>query len=524
MYDKLKEKFGSNPLDATDHFRCVDRMEQIRIFADESGHGNEKYIDDITWNDLEMDEIFYRINQTKSYIGEQFLYQRLHDLDADRDWRQFERQQDYFTKNPKERLSIEMKLCGIGKQTTDYYLPVFLNYSKSYEMEHTAIYHVMQTLLFFFIAASILTLGNEAAVLGLLAMCLANFSVYLFTKRKYEVYMHSLSDIGLVIELCNTFLKDEKQAEILGVNEFKAEIAELNRLSRKIGNFQKRKYGAMNGNPDSVIWEYVMGITLYDISMFNHMMKIVEHNQHKIWNLYCIIGMMDAGISVASFRAGILQYCQPEFTAENIEVEGIYHPLIENCISNDFMMTSNSLITGANASGKSTFMKTIALNTILAQTIHTCTAVRMQIPALAVMTSMTLRDDVISGESYYIREIKYLRRMIDLSDQKIPVLCIIDEILKGTNTRERIAASEAILKYFSKTNSLVMVASHDTELIEKMRGQYDSYYFESQIMESEIQFDYHIHKGIGGNVNAIALLKCFGYPEEITSMAAAYMK
>lgn len=336
--------------------------------------------------------------------------------------------------------------------------------------------------------------------------------------------MHSLSSVGMILQFCDKLLKNSEQAELLGANELKSDILELNKLAKRVGNYQGRKYAASSGDMGSVLQDYIMGITLYDVSMFNHMMKVVDKKRDEIWKLYCLIGDIDMGISIASFRESIPQYCIPKFvlnqtTGTFIKVKDIYHPLIEGCISNDFEMTSNSLITGANASGKSTFMKTIALNVILAQTVHTCTATEIQVPNLAVMTSMALRDDVMSGESYYIREIKYLKRMIDLSDQGIPVLCIIDEILKGTNTKERIAASEAILKYFSKSNSLVMVASHDTELIEKMRSQYDSYYFESQILESDIQFDYHIHKGIGGNVNAIALLRCFGYPKEITSMA-----
>ena len=87
------------------------------------------------------------------------------------------------------------------------------------------------------------------------------------------------------------------------------------------------------------------------------------------------------------------------------------------------------VLTGANASGKSTFMKAVAINVILAQTINTCVAKNMKRPAIQVMTSMALRDDVLQGESYYMREIKYLKRMLDELETGEPMLFVIDEIL-----------------------------------------------------------------------------------------------
>ena len=143
----------------------------------------------------------------------------------------------------------------------------------------------------------------------------------------------------------------------------------------------------------------------------------------------------------------------------------------------------------------------------------------VKIPALFVMTSMALRDDILSGESYYIREVKYLKRMLDVTQNGQAVLCVIDEILKGTNTRERLAASEAILKYFAEKNGLVMVATHDMELIEKLQDFFECYYFESRVDGPDIRFDYILHKGIGGKSNAIALLELMGYPACIVERA-----
>lgn len=86
-------------------------------------------------------------------------------------------------------------------------------------------------------------------------------------------------------------------------------------------------------------------------------------------------------------------------------------------------------------------------------------------PAIQVMTSMALRDDVLQGESYYMREIKYLKRMLDELKTGEPMLFVIDEILKGTNTRERLAASNAILSYMVQKQGFLLIATHDLELV-----------------------------------------------------------
>ena len=137
------------------------------------------------------------------------------------------------------------------------------------------------------------------------------------------------------------------------------------------------------------------------------------------------------------------------------------------------------------------------------------------------MTSMALRDDILTGESYYFREAKYLKRMLDLITMEASMLIVIDEILKGTNTKERIAASKAILEYIGQTKCLALVATHDSELTEN--NYYRDYHFSSKIQEEDIVFDYLIHEGTCEQSNAIALLSYLGYPNTIVEKAKVNM-
>lgn len=204
-----------------------------------------------------------------------------------------------------------------------------------------------------------------------------------------------------------------------------------------------------------------------------------------------------------------------------LRAKGLYHPLLKHPVRNDFTPGGCCLITGANATGKSTFGKAVAVNAILAQTIHTCTAESFSMQKMRVLTSMAVRDDLVEGKSYYIREISYLKRIVDAVGGSLPVLCIIDEILRGTNTPERLAASEVICRYLAGKNCLAVVATHDMELTRRLSAEYRCYYFTSGIEGNEVCFDYRIHEGVGENRNAIKLLGLMGFPEEIVTMAQA---
>ena len=134
---------------------------------------------------------------------------------------------------------------------------------------------------------------------------------------------------------------------------------------------------------------------------------------------------------------------------------------------------------------------------------------------------MALTDNLFGNESYYIVEIKSLKRILDAIGEEIPVLCFVDEVLRGTNTVERIAASSRILHSVANSNALMFAATHDIELTYMLEECFDNYHFEEQILEDKVFFDYQLKQGRATSQNAIALLGMLGYPEEIISKARA---
>jgi len=167
------------------------------------------------------------------------------------------------------------------------------------------------------------------------------------------------------------------------------------------------------------------------------------------------------------------------------------------------------------------------LNVVLAQTIYTVCGVEYRAPFYRLYSSMSLRDDLESGESYYIVEIKAIKRIMEeaarvrAAGDGQKVICFVDEVLRGTNTTERIAASSQILKSFADHDVLCFAATHDLELTELLKNDFDNYHFSEEVSENDILFNYLLQPGKATTKNAIRLLQLMGYEQTIIENANA---
>lgn len=534
---RFQARFGSNPLEESWISQTRERLPQIRIFYDqmEKPEDYDDYsIDDVTWSDLEMDEVFLRVNHTRCYIGEQILYEMLRSGRQDyfrrnREWL------DRLTEDEKMRLELEYRLSRVGKKQESYYLPEFLSSAHWLKPGHRWVFRILQTIL----AAAVLlaVIFRTVPFFAFLACSAgANFVVYLFVKMKYDILLSSMGGLGKMLDLCGWCL-DHSELMPSDAAQLRQGWQKVKGLREKLGKFVFSRQNSASGDPTGLLYEYLLGITLIDITRLSSLLDMIAENRDTIEELYRFAGGLDAAVSVLSFRKSLPDWTYPVFSdqggrtdgvsdlrqhdSDGIRAEGLYHPLLKEPVCNDFYLGGRAIITGANASGKSTFMKALAVSAVLAQTTDTCCASGFSLPAVKVMTSMAIRDDVVTGESYYVREVKYLKRMLDVIDSGKVTLCIIDEILKGTNQKERLAASEAVLDYISRRFGFCVVATHDLELVEKHKDNYAPYYFDSIIEEENVSFTYKIKPGLGGDTNALALLKAFGFPDEICTAATA---
>lgn len=237
--------------------------------------------------------------------------------------------------------------------------------------------------------------------------------------------------------------------------------------------------------------------------------------------VYQLVGQLDAGIAIASFLASQPWHCAPRMTALDLRiVEGV-HPLIEGCVPHSIELRQRSaLVTGSNMAGKTSFIKSLAIQVILGQTLGICLARQAEIPAVRVLTSIHVDHSVEAGISHFFSELETIRQFMELASSGTTALLVMDEIFSGTNTLERIASARAVLERLA-TGCMVLVTTHDVELQSCLGTHYDLYHFQENI-DVDGFFDYQLRRGAASQRNAIRLLGKLGYPADLVETAMAY--
>ncbi len=483
----------------------------------------EGEIDDITWNDLNMDNIFAMTNFTQSSSGEEYLYAMLRRprlSDSDRKLENMDRHVDYMMENEEKRLDTLMILNDLGK-TGKYSLYDYMNFLEGLG-RRSNIKHYMCMLI---LAVSIVLIFADTTLGVVLVICAAcvNITTYMKEKSTSAPYVSTFAYIMRMLEGADRIVKldygDKMSDYVSMLKDRQSKFKGFDRNSKMV-----LKMNSSTGSIDEILFDYIKMLTHIDLIKFNKMMDMVQQNKNEIFEMTEAIGYIDAVISVAYFRAALPYYCIPELTegvGDDFQIDEGFHPAIENPVPNSFTQSRGMLITGSNASGKSTFLKMTAINAILAQTIHTCGAKKYSGNYYRIYSSMSLRDNLDNGESYYIVEIKALKRIMDEAGKasENPVLCFVDEVLRGTNTVERIAASAQILEKLSKKGILCFAATHDIELTHLLERTYDNFHFEEEVCDGDVLFSYHLLEGRSHSRNAIKLLEIIGFSDDIIKKA-----
>ena len=287
------------------------------------------------------------------------------------------------------------------------------------------------------------------------------------------------------------------------------------------GLLMRNSGGITSGSFADIILDYICILFHIDLLKFGSMLRALRGKEEEIDGLITSIGAIDAQISLASWRESLPVYCIPDLTGDQFEASDLIHPLLTDPVSNSISVSKPVLLTGSNASGKSTFLKSAALAAILAQSVGTAPAASYKSCCYRIFTSMALRDDIRSGESYFIVEIRSLKRVMDAASipDEAPVLCCVDEVLRGTNTIERISASAEILSSLADMPIRIFAATHDMELTELLAGKYVNYHFSEMLDGDDVRFSYKLLEGPADSRNAIRLLRALGYDPGIADKA-----
>lgn len=477
-------------------------------------------VDDITWNDLNLDRIFDIVDHTVSACGEEYLYEALRMPVIDKKiWEERENLAALFSAKKEVREAVQKAISGIGKEKENPPMEDLRQLMQA-KPEKCGNYVLLSGIAV--LGICLLFLVPPLGVLVLFASMTGNGLVHAKKSREIEGSMKAMGCMLRLSQAAKQLCK-EKIPEIQSYQEcLEKNAKQLQKVTRKCATLVNTK--ETQGGAANMLFAYFHTFFLLDLLEYHAVIQTVIKYEENIRFLAQNIGMLDFALSIASFRESIPYFCIPEFldgkrAGCRIDVEEMYHPLLTDPVANSLYAEGGILITGSNASGKSTFMKNMAVNTILAQALHTSLSRRYRGVLCKVMTSMALRDNLEQGESYFVVEVKSLKRILEESQKREPLLCVIDEVLRGTNTTERIAASESVLRALRKANVLCLAATHDVELTYLLEELYTNYHFEEKITENQICFSYHLEKGRAKGKNAIALLEKLGVDSEIVQYA-----
>lgn len=492
------------------------KEEYIHVDGYFKNHMQGFYLDEITWNDLNMDEVYKQIDYAKTSAGDEYLYYLLRCPNVDKtDWDEFEHRVEYFRTHEKERLQLQLALHKMG-YTGKYSIYDYLDNLDTLGKRSSAMDIFCDVLLLVSIVWMFFHLGS-----GLVAFFLLIFyNMYSYYKEKAVIdpYITSFRYLFRV-------LKEAEEIKKVSVSCLEKEIQELDGLRHKFDHFRRFSYlimsgGRMNGDMMELGLDYIRMFFHLDIIKFNSMVNEVYKYRNEVDAMLTIIGRLDVYLCVGEYREYQKDYCIPQYGEKQYSAKQLYHPLLLEPVKNDVDVTKSMLITGSNASGKSTFLKTVALNAVLAQSIHTVCADSYVADCYRIYSSLTLRDNIFEGDSYYMTEIKSIKRILDaFLQEKTPVLAFVDEVLRGTNTIERISASGVILQQLAGKNGYCFAATHDLELTQILQNYYENVHFEEVIEKDDISFPYRLQKGRATTRNAIALLNIMGYDSRITQEA-----
>lgn len=469
-------------------------------------------ISENTWNDLDLNEVFKFLDRTTSKIGQQYLYNKLRSIESISDLKKFDELTEIFNSNERLRLQCQLELSKIASEK-GYYLEEIFRSKEAGKSDKIGLFYFLSIGA---ITSIILSFFYPSWFLALIPIFFINLVFHYKNKSSVQYYLKGVGQLASSYTVARN-LKSSKE-----INSYYQDLGFLKRVKPILSKTRFIEWEKKLDNEYTLLFWFISEFVKITFNLepilFYHFQKSLKDKKDEIKKLFIFVGEIDSAISCSSLRSDDIILCKPKFLKEKrVTAKEIYHPLIENCVSNDLKLDHSSLLlTGSNMSGKTTFIRTFSINAIIGQTLNICFASKFEIPFFRIYSSIRISDDIITKTSYYLEEVIRIKELIDGSRKEDNCLFVLDELFKGTNTVERIAAGKAILSYLNKNNHIVMVSTHDLELTDLLRKRnFDLYHFSETIENEQLFFDHKIKQGKPKSGNAIKILELYDYPLEV---------
>ncbi len=314
-----------------------------------------------------------------------------------------------------------------------------------------------------------------------------------------------------------------KIAENLNSISFKSPLINKMKLVQRQSAYETKRLASINKGferRENILWLSISNLLfLNDLHLIRRYSNWKSNNDKNIGVWIDSLSELEALLSCACFAANNQEYAYPEFTEELcLEGKNLRHPLLNKdiAIGNDVSLCKSPrfmLITGSNMSGKSTWLRTLGTNTIMAQAGMPVCADSMTISMMKVLSSLRQSDSLSESTSLFMNELNELNHILKTIDNGTICLILLDEILRGTNSDDKYTGSKAFANKLTQYNSITVMATHDLKLgeLEKTKPDtFTNYCFESRVENDKLLFDYRIRRGIATNRNATWIMKNMG--------------
>ncbi len=266
---------------------------------------------------------------------------------------------------------------------------------------------------------------------------------------------------------------------------------------------------------------FLNSLAMYDMQCILALERWKDRHKNNFNHWLHAVGDIECLNALSSFAFNNSHFAYPQVDQNEtlyVKAEQMAHPLIPaaECVANDFEAGNGNrllLVTGSNMSGKTTFLRTLGVNLVLAQNGAPVCATTFVFTPMEILTSIRVNDSLQEHTSYFMAELKRLQQIILRLQNKKPALVLIDEILRGTNSEDKTHGSEQFIKQLLQYNCITLFATHDLALASlenEYNGVISNYCFESIIQNNSLHFDYKLRPGVAKNKNASFLMKQMG--------------
>jgi hypothetical protein len=474
-------------------------------------------VDDKTWVDLEFPKFFTTVDITATPIGRQYLFHQLRTYEFDpEELNRRHRAYEALGSNRELREDIQLALKPLKIDSAAHMADLLWGP----EPEKIPQQHLVVPCMVLAIVAIPVAIAHLAPVW----LCAIPFILNMVIARRVDVKLGTsvaaLLDCGRMLAVANRLAAVRSSEQFPHLGRMVAEDALRKELGAQIRSLawldSARNTTGLSALAIIANLFFLLNFAFYGRSIERFLLT------RTLWHsTFELIGAVDAAVAIAGFLQRYPQHCRARVSNDsNLVIENGYHALIRQPVKNSVSLAgSSALVTGSNMTGKTTFIKMVAMNVILGHTLGVCLADRAILPRSPVRALIRGDQSVETGKSRYFAEAEAIREFIEEAASGGCRIFILDEPFSGTNTVERVAVAKAVLRAIAQS-AQALVTTHDVELQHLLGQNFELFYFQED-PAVEGFFDHKLHAGASTQRNAIRVLERLGYPAPIIAEALA---